>query len=177
MKRYITSLLSLLIVMTLTANGAWAEVVSPDKQPCSSNCTGGRPKRGERPPFDKEKFNREIQDYIISKAGLLPREAEAFFPIYFEMKEKTRNQQRKIENAYRRADRQNMGNTDCERVLNEAEKMEQKLNRIRSQYMKRLRKALSAQKLVKALNADQNFGRDQFRKMFHAAKPEQEGKR
>lgn len=149
---------------------------SPEKHHCPSCNNDRRPKPEGRPRFDKEKFEHEMQDYIICNAGLSPREAEAFMPIFFEMKEKMRNQQRKIEIAYRRAVRSNMSDKDCRRILDEVEKMELRLNNIRTDYMKRLRKLIPASKLVKALNADQNFGRDQFRKMFHSGKPEQDRK-
>ena len=43
-----------------------------------------------RPKFDPERFEASMEQFITTKAGLTPQEAQRFFPIYREMQSKMR---------------------------------------------------------------------------------------
>lgn len=122
-------------------------------------------RNSERPKFDPEEMRCQTEAFVIREAGLTPEEASKFFPVYFEMKDKLRNTQRKIDQAYRKAAEQNMSERDCERILDEVARMEKQREQTEADYMKRLRKLVPAGKLIKAILAEQNFGREKFREM------------
>ena len=44
----------------------------------------------QRPPFDPKRFEAELEQYITTHAGLTPREAARFFPVYRQMMKKMR---------------------------------------------------------------------------------------
>lgn len=81
------------------------------------------------------------------------------------MKGKQRNIQQKIERTLERAAQSKARERDCQRVINEVCQLRKQLIRIEYNYYQRLSKIVGYQKLVKALSADQNFGRRQFHKM------------
>lgn len=140
--------------------------MADDKKPREANQSREQKgRKSDRPKFDPEEMRCQTEAFIIREAGLTPEEADKFFPVYFEMKEKVRNTQRKIDQAYRKAAEQNMSERDCERILDEVVRMEKLREQTEADYMKRLRKLIPASKLIKAVLAEQNFGREKFREM------------
>ena len=55
--------------------------------------TAQQPQRGK---FNPEEFKAKLESFITQEANLTPAEAQAFFPIYHEMKGKQRGIQHKI---------------------------------------------------------------------------------
>lgn len=58
-----------------------------------------------------------------------------------------------------------MSERDCQRALALITELNTKATRIEKQYMERLRKIIGAKKLIKAINADHDFGRNFFKRM------------
>ena len=50
----------------------------------------------QRGKFKPDEFKAKLENYITQKVGFTQEEAQAFYPIYFEMKGKQRQLQRKI---------------------------------------------------------------------------------
>jgi len=121
------------------------------------------PQKGEKRDFDD--FKRDLQAFIIREAGLSESEARAFFPIYFEMKEKLRNIGHQRGRAIRKAVEGNMNERDCQRVFNEVIAFDKKSQRVEAQYLERLKKIVGARKLLKVIDADRRFGRKVLKKM------------
>ena len=113
--------------------------------------------------FDFEQFRKDLTKHISTRAGFTAKEAQAFFPLFFEMKAKQRSYMRKTVRAYRRVEKEDLKEKECQKILREVENLEDKKDEMERTYMQRLEKAVGAKKLMKALNADHEFGR----KMFH----------
>ena len=113
--------------------------------------------------FDFEQFRKDLTKHISTRAGFTAKEAQAFFPLFFEMKAKQRSYMRKTVRAYRRVEKEDLKEKECQKILREVENLESKKDEMERTYMQRLEKAVGAKKLMKALNADHEFGR----KMFH----------
>ncbi|MFR1987767.1 MAG: hypothetical protein ACLS29_06575 [Prevotellamassilia sp.] len=111
----------------------------------------------------RERFVREITTFITCEAGLTKEEAQKFFPVFFEMREKQHILERQKAKALRLAAAHNPSDRECARVLDEIERFNQKSLRIETSYTKRLEKLIGARKLVKVLSADRKFAR----RMFH----------
>lgn len=111
----------------------------------------------------RERFVREITTFITCEAGLTKEEAQKFFPVFFEMREKQHILERQKAKALRLAAAHNPSDRECARVLGEIERFNQKSLRIETSYTKRLEKLIGARKLVKVLSADRKFAR----RMFH----------
>lgn len=118
-----------------------------------------------RPPFHPEQFIKDLTAYVTRQAGLTESEAKAFFPVYFEMKSKQHDIQRRIEKNLAQGAAPSSSAADCRRVLAGVASLEKKKAQVTSQYVDRLVRMVGPEKTVRALAADQSFGRGQFRRM------------
>ena len=154
-----------LFLLLLMSGAAYAD--GADK----CGCRMQREEPGPPPPhhggkgckFDFEQFRKDLTKHISTRAGFTAKEAQAFFPLFFEMKAKQRSYMRKTVRAYRRVEKEDLKEKECQKILREVENLESKKDEMERTYMQRLEKAVGAKKLMKALNADHEFGR----KMFH----------
>lgn len=134
-----------------------------------------RPRAGT-PPEERQdgrgpkQFSEDLKRFISREAQFTPEEARAFFPVFFEMREKQRNLERQCRNALHMAAEKNMNERDCQRILEEQDRLSKKAQRIEAQYRERLRRLVGAHKLVKALDADNKFGRCAFKQMIRKPK-------
>lgn len=122
---------------------------------------------GDKKPhnFNPQTFKANLMAYITQNAGLNADESKRFFPLFFEMREKGRAIEHQKERALRSAAQQNMSEKDCQRVLAQNAELNAKAVRIEKQYMERLCKIVGSQKLIKAINADHDFGRNFFKRI------------
>lgn len=120
-------------------------------------------KPGDR-PFNPEEFRKNFEKYIIQKAGLLPSEAQRFFPLFHELRQQQRSVQGKIRKALSRIDKEKLSDSDCERILAEIHRLQKQHNNLEIKYNEKFKKALPARKLLKVIKAEREFGRDMFRK-------------
>ena len=88
-----------------------------------------------------------------------------------------RDQEHRIDRALENAAKRSNSERDCQRILNETIHMRTKMAKLEADYMKRLNKVLSAQKLTRALVADQSFGRNHFRRMMEKRERHPQNKR
>lgn len=121
-----------------------------------------------RAPFGPQNFKADLMAHIAKSASLTSEESKMFFPLFFEMREKCRNIEHQKERTLRNATQPNMSERDCQRALTLTTELNAKAVRTEKQYMERLRKMVGAKKLIKAINADHDFGRNFFRRMTNA---------
>lgn len=112
-----------------------------------------------------EKFKKDLQDFITKEANLTESEARAFFPVFFEMKEKLRNLEHQNRRAIRNAVENNANDYDCSLVLRGQALSNEKYARIERQYLDRMEIIVGASKLIKVLYADNIFGRRVLKQM------------
>ena len=161
------ALLMLFIVLPMSSAAASQSPSQP--MPCckdrAPHTDGPREPRHDR--FSRERFMQDLRAYITREASLTQQEANALFPLFFEMKAKMHDMQERINRSLGRAAR-SANERDCQRTLTEISHMKAKQQKLEADFMKRMGKAVSSRKLVKVLVADQNFGRDRFRQMMDA---------
>ena len=127
--------------------------------------TSDQPGEPRQERFSRERFMKDLRDYITREANLSSQEASAVFPLYFEMKAKMHDMQERINRSLGKA--AGFANErDCQRTLTEISHMRAKQQKVEAEFMKRIGKVVSSQKLVRILVADQNFGRARFRQMM-----------
>lgn len=109
--------------------------------------------------FDPKRFETELRQYITSEAGLTPKEAAAFFPLYDEMQKKQRllfDEMRQ----YRFID-----TTDDKASLKAIKSMDDidlQIKKLQRDYHLKFCKVLSPGKVMKILQADEKFHRKAF---------------
>lgn len=170
LKNKVQTLCSVLLLMLMVCMPMAASIVSQcpsQARPCCKDhvTRTDEPREPRRERFDRERFMQDLRAYITREASLTQQEANAVFPLFFEMKAKLHDIQERINRSLARAAR-SANERDCQRTLNEIQHMKAKQQRVEAEFMKRMGKAVSSRKLVKVLVADQNFGRDRFRQMM-----------
>ncbi len=116
-----------------------------------------QPPRG----FNPQKFEKELQQFIIQQAGLTPAESAKFFPLFDEMQKK----QRKLFDEMRLM---RFVNTDDDKAsLQAIRKMDEtdlEIKKLQQEYHAKFCKILPAGKVLKIIRADEKFHRRIFKR-------------
>lgn len=119
-----------------------------------------------RPPFNPEKFDAEMEQFITKEAGLSAREASRFFPLFKEMQSKQRALFHKM-----RQFRHVNTNDDiaCMRAIRMQDNIDIEIKKIQQKYHQKFLKILPAGKVMRIIKAEDKFHRKAF---MHAVKCE-----
>jgi hypothetical protein len=113
--------------------------------------------------FNPERWQAEMEQYIVAKAGLTPMEASEFFPVYREWKEKERGYFDQLR-FYRHI------NVNDPRVCAEAiykrDEIDLNIKKLQQIYHKKFLKILPATKVYRIIRAEDEFHRQSFRKFI-----------
>ena len=119
--------------------------------------------------FSPEKFDAELQIFIINEAKLSPQEAAKFFPVYREMQTKQRglyDRQRKLVTQTPNDE------ASCMKAIKERDEIELEMKRIQQTYHERFLEILPASKVYATLKAEDKFYRHVFRRYNNRNKPQ-----
>lgn len=112
--------------------------------------------------FSPEKFDAELQDYIIKEACLTPQDIADFFPVYKEMQKKQRTLFDRQRNM--RKDTPQDEKT-CLEAIRQHDEIDVELKKIQQTYHNRFLEILPASKVYKILKAEDRFHRKMLRNM------------
>lgn len=125
----------------------------------STNVYGQKPS----PRFSPEEFKARIENFISCKANLSVAEAQKIFPLYHEL----RNEQRKINRQIMQLKRTplpaNAKDKQYSDVLEQIGELKEEAAKLESTYLKRMCKAIPAQKVYEAINAEDKFHRNMLK--------------
>ena len=114
-------------------------------------------------PFNPEKFEAELEQYITTEACLSPRESAQLFPLYREMRKK----QLALFGAMRRGRFVNMKNNDeCLKMIRENDKRDVEMKKLQQKYHNEFLKVLPASKVFRIIQAEEQFHRKVFKRAF-----------
>lgn len=133
----------LLIVLVLLASAISLQAQGPDK-------------------FDPRRFEAEMEQFITIDAGLTPREAASFFPLFKEMQDKQRLLFDKM-NTYRHIDTSD--DKASYQAIKKMDEIDIQMKKLQQQYHLKFCKVLPPGKVLKVLQADEKFHRQAFRRM------------
>lgn len=116
-----------------------------------------------QPPggFNPQKFEKELQQFIIREAGLTPAESARFFPLFEEMQKKQR--QLFDEMRFMRF----VNTSDDKASLKAIRKMDDidlQIKKLQQQYHVKFCKVLPAGKVLRIIQADEKFHRRIFKR-------------
>lgn len=118
--------------------------------------------------FDPEKFEAELERFIVTEAGLTPVEAARFFPVYREMR------QRQLAIFFEDKNFAHVDETNavaCTRAIREHDDHDLQMKKLQKEYHERFLKLLSPQKVLRVIHAEDKFHRQAFRKACRHNKP------
>ena len=121
--------------------------------------------------FTPERFQAELEQYITRKAGLSPKEASEFFPLYSEMLRK----QRSIHDELKKLKRiKPTTDAECKKNLMKRDKCEIEIKQLQKTYHEKFMQILPAGKVYDIVKAEERFHRQIFKraadKMRHKKK-------
>lgn len=111
--------------------------------------------------FDPERFQADLEQYITRKAGLSPREASHFFPVYSEMLRKQRAVHEKMRNLKRIKP---VTKEECKKNIQKRDEYDIEIKQIQKTYHDKFMKILSADKVYEVLKAEDKFHRQAFKR-------------
>ena len=120
----------------------------------------GKPKG--RPPFDPQRFQADLEQFITTDAGLKPEEAAKFFPVYRQMMTKMRM----LFDEMRRYHHVNPCDEEaCADAVRKQDEIDLELKCLQREYHQRFMLVLPASKVLSIIKAEEKFHRQAFRKV------------
>lgn len=108
--------------------------------------------------FDINDFKKKKAEFIIKKTGLTDAEAKAFIPITNELMDKRFEINREVrKNVRELRKKNNKTEADYERLINESTEAKLKEAQLNKEYLVKFKKVLSAEKIYKYLQAEEDF--------------------
>ena len=129
---------------------------------CSTPCVlcsmalAQSPQRGK---FNPEEFKAKLEKYITGEVGFTQAEAQAFFPIYFEMKGKQRRLQHSIYQLKKNAPCENAEEKDYAINIQKIKDLGVEIAQLEVNYYKKMCGAVSPRKVYAAMQAEDRFHR------------------
>ena len=124
--------------------------------PCSLLLTNAQ--QQQRGKFKPDEFKAKLESYVTAEAGFTQAEAQAFYPIYFEMKGKQRGLQRQIFQLKKNAP-QAGDDKDYTIIIQKIKDLGVEMAKLEVNYYKKMYAVVSPQKVYKAMCAEDQFHR------------------
>ena len=120
-----------------------------------------------RGKFNPEEFKAKLENFITAETGFTPAEAQAFYPIYHEMKDKQRKLQREIFQLKKNAPDNNASDKDFALVIQKIKDLGAEMAGLEVAYYKKMCKAVSPRKVYAAMQAEDKFHRKMLEEFGH----------
>ena len=129
-------------------------------QLCASLCNMAH---HERWKFNPEEFRAQLEEFITKKAEFTSTEAQSFFPIFHQMKEEQRKLQKEIFTLKRIPKDVSPTEKEYSNKIQQICELNTKMAQVQENYYKKLSKAVPAQKVYKAMLAEDIYHRMMLR--------------
>lgn len=147
------------LAFSLSVFAQWNGFGAPQggQQPYGQRQHNGGPQQKQN--FSPEQFVKELKDFVTKEAQLTPAEASKFFPMLFEMQDKTRKIQEKQRELSMKAmmGENNMTEAQYAKTIDQITKMEVTAKEIEQSYYKKFHTVLSWKKVYKVRVAINKF--------------------
>jgi hypothetical protein len=125
-----------------------------------------QPQRGK---FKPEEFKAKLESFVTGEAGFTQSEAQAFYPIYHEMKGKQRQLQHKIFILKKNAPSDDAGDKNFAITIQKIKDLGVEMAQLEVNYYKKMCQAVSPQKVYKAMCAEDKFHRKMLEDFGHGS--------
>lgn len=118
----------------------------------------------EHKKFDPAKFEADLEQFITTEAALTPKEAEDFFPLYREMRNKQfayMGEERRLRHIDTSDDKA------CAEAIRRRDDNDMEIKRLQQLYHEKFMRVLSPSKAFRAIRAEDKFHRQLFRRHAH----------
>ena len=119
----------------------------------------------EKRPFSPEEFQAKQKAFITEKAALTPEEAEAFFPLFFELQKKKFKIEHNVRKDARKPHGEKMSEEECREFVYRMADTKIDIAKLEREYTDKYLNVLSPCKLQKVLHAEGAFQRHLMKEM------------
>ena len=127
--------------------------------------TANAQQQGRKPHFSPEEFQAKQRTYITEKAGLSPEEADAFFPLFFELQKKKFELERNARKDFKRQRNEQMSEEECRKFVYNMADVKIEVAKLEREYTDKYLQVLSPCKVRRVQFAEGSFQRDLMKKM------------
>lgn len=115
--------------------------------------------------LSKDEFRARQQAYITEKAGLTPQEAEAFFPLYFELQDRKHQLNEEAWQLMRDGKKENLTDDRYDEIMEGVYDARIASDRLEKTYYGKFKKILSSKKIYQVQRAEMRFHRELLKGM------------
>ncbi len=119
-----------------------------------------------RPHFSPEEFQAKQKAYITEKAELTPEEAEAFFPLFFELQKKKFDLERGARKDFKKQRNEQMTEEECRKFVYNMADVKIEIAKLEREYADKYLEVIPASKVRRVQHAENSFQRDLMKKMM-----------
>ena len=116
-------------------------------------------------PFSPEEFQAKQKAFITEKAALTPEEADAFFPLFFELQKKKFEIERNARKDIRKPHGEKLTEEECRELVYKMADTKIEISKLEREYTDKYIKVLNACKLHKVIHAESAFQRHLMKEM------------
>lgn len=127
--------------------------------------TANAQQQGKKPHFSPEEFQAKQRAYITEKAGLSPEEADAFFPLFFELQKKKFELERNARKDFRKQRGEQMSEEECRAFVYNMADVKIEIAKLEREYTDKYLNVLTPCKVRSVQHAEGSFQRDLMKKM------------
>jgi len=116
----------------------------------------------QKEKFDPARFQTDLEQFIVITAGLTPRDAAVFFPLYREYRDKQRvlfDQMRR----YHHVDTHN--DWMCAQAIKKMDELEIEIKKLQKTYHEKFQTVLPPGIVMKVIQAEGRFHRHEFKRI------------
>ena len=126
---------------------------------------GAQENQKKRPHFSPEEFQAKQREYITEKAGLTAQEADAFFPLFFELQKKKFDLERDARKDFKKQRGEQMTEEECRAFVYNMADVKIEIATLEREYADKYLEVLSPCKVRRVQHAEGSFQRDLMKKM------------
>lgn len=125
--------------------------------------------------FSHEEFQAKQKEYITRKAQLTPEEAEAFFPLFFELQKRKFTLEHEARKSIKKKRGEKMNEEQCREFVNKMSDVKIEVAKLEKEYSAKYLNVIPACKLLGVQHAEISFQRDLMKKMMQERGHRQKG--
>lgn len=122
--------------------------------------------------FSPQNFMKELESFIVRQACLTPYEAGVFFPIFYELHDKQQGINWEIRTLKRNRLPAGASNEDYLNLVDEISRLKIESAELESEYYKKMCEEVPAQKVLDAMQAEDDFHRRMLKEFSRPPKEE-----
>lgn len=131
------------------------------------SATAQEERKERRRHFSPEEFQAKQREFITEKAGLSQQEAEAFFPLFFELQKKKFDIEHNARKAINKKRGEKMSDEQCRTFISKMAETRVEIAKLEQTYIGKYLEVISPSKLLEIQYAEGMFQRHLMKEMMH----------